>query len=319
MILRRDDTVLVQGITGKQASFWTEKMLACGTKIVAGSSPGKGGTRVLGIPVFASAVEAAKATPIDCSVLFTPPMATKGAVFDALAAGIRKLVVLAEHVPVHDVMEFVAAARDAGAQLVGPNTAGVVTPGECAVGIMPGFAENIFQPGCVGVISRSGSLGTLVCLDIVRAGFGQSAFIGIGGDPIVGTTTAEALQIFDRDRATRAVVIVGELGGTMEEEAAAYAARSGMNARKPVVAFIAGRTAPPGRRMGHAGAIVTGSRGSGESKVNALRAAGAHVLETPSDVGAVLRGLLSQRDLSRAEPRGGAPAAHPVPGPPSRP
>ena len=293
MILRRDQTVLVQGITGKQASFWTEKMLACGTKIVAGSSPGKGGNSVLGIPVYDSAVAAAAAHAIDCTVLFTPPMATKLAVFDALEAGIRNLVVLAEHVPVHDVMEFVAAAKAVGALLVGPNTAGVVTPGECAVGIMPGFAENIFQPGSVGVISRSGSLGTLICLDIVRAGFGESAFLGIGGDPVLGTTTADALRIFDGDAKTKAVVIVGELGGTMEEEAAEYAAQTKMSSRKPIVAFIAGRSAPPGRRMGHAGAIVIGSRGSGESKVQALRDAGATVLDTPSDIGSVLRNVLS--------------------------
>jgi succinyl-CoA synthetase alpha subunit len=293
MILRRDQSVLVQGITGKQASFWTEKMLACGTKIVAGSSPGKGGNSVSGIPVYDSAVAAAASHPIDCTVLFTPPMATKLAVFDALEAGIRNIVVLAEHVPVHDVMEFVAAAKDAGASLVGPNTAGVVTPGECAVGIMPGFAENIFQPGSVGVISRSGSLGTLMCLDIVRAGFGESAFLGIGGDPVLGTTTADALRIFDGDAQTKAVVIVGELGGTMEEEAAEYAAQTKMSSRKPIVAFIAGRSAPPGRRMGHAGAIVIGSRGSGESKVRALRDAGATVLDTPSDIGSVLRNVLS--------------------------
>lgn len=293
MILRREDAVLVQGITGKQASFWTEKMLSCGTKIVAGSSPGKAGGNILGIPVYNSAVDAAKSHAIDCSVLFTPPMATKAAVMDALAAGIRDLVVLAEHVPVHDVMEFVAAARDVGARLVGPNTAGVVTPGECAVGIMPGFAENIFRSGTVGVISRSGSLGTLICLGIVREGFGESAFIGLGGDPVVGTTTRDAVRIFDRDAKTNAVVIVGELGGTMEEEAAEYIASTKMTERKPVVAFIAGRSAPPGRRMGHAGAIVTGSRGSGDSKVRALRSAGAHVIDTPSDVGSVLRTVLS--------------------------
>lgn len=293
MILHREDNLLVQGITGKQASFWAEKMLSCGTHVVAGSSPGKGGAEVLGIPVFNSAVEAAKTRKIDATVLFTPPLATKAAVMDALDAGIRKLVVLAEHVPVHDVMEFVAAARSAGASLVGPNTAGVVTPGECFAGIMPGFAANIFQPGSIGVISRSGSLGTLICLDVVRAGFGESAFIGLGGDPVVGTSTRDALEIFDRDSKTSAVVIVGELGGTMEEEAAEYAAATKMTARKPVVAFIAGRTAPPGRRMGHAGAIVTGSRGSGDSKVRALRDAGAHVLDTPSDVGSVLRTVLS--------------------------
>ena len=293
MILTRSDKVLVQGITGKQASFWTEKMLACGTTIVAGSSPGKRGADVLGVPVYDCAVEAAAAHAIDASVLFTPPMATKNAVMDALAAGIRKLVVLAEHVPVHDVMEFIAAARDAGAQIVGPNTAGVVTPGACSIGIMPGFASNIFRPGSVGVISRSGSLGTLICLDIVREGFGESAFIGLGGDPVVGTTTRDALRIFDEHDATKAVVIVGELGGTMEEDAAEYAAETNMAARKPIVAFIAGRTAPPGRRMGHAGAIVTGSRGSGDSKVRALHGAGAHVIDSPSDVGSVLRTVLS--------------------------
>ena len=289
MIVRANETVLVQGITGKQASFWTEKMLACGTKIVAGSSPRRGGATVSGIPVYRSAVEAAKAHAIDCSVLFTPPLATLPAVLDALEAGIKKLVVLAEHCPVHDVMEFLAAARDANARIIGPNTAGVVTPGEAAVGIMPGFAASIFRPGSIGVISRSGSLGTLICLDIVRAGFGESAFIGIGGDPIVGTTTSEALRMLDEDARTRAVVIVGELGGTMEEEAAAYATTM----RKPVVAFIAGRTAPTGRRMGHAGAIVTGKRGSGESKVRALRSAGAHVLESPSEVGPVLHSVLT--------------------------
>jgi succinyl-CoA synthetase alpha subunit len=225
-------------------------------------------------------------------VLFTPPLATKAAVYDALEAGIRNLVVLAEHCPVHDVMDFVAAAKAAGANLVGPNTAGVVTPGECAVGIMPGFAENIFQPGDIGVVSRSGSLGTLVCLDIVRAGFGESAFIGIGGDPVLGTTTGEALRMLDEDAKTKAVVVVGELGGTMEEEAADYAAQTKMASRKPIVAFIAGRSAPPGRRMGHAGAIVIGSRGSGDSKVQALRDAGATVLDSPSDIGSVLRQVL---------------------------
>jgi len=288
VIVRRDDPVLVQGITGKQASFWTEKMLACGTRIVAGSSPGRAGAQVHGVPVFDSAADAAKAHRIAWSVLFTPALATKAAVYDALEAGIRNLVVLAEHLPVHDVMAFVAEANERGARIVGPNTAGVVTPGEAALGIMPGFAENIFAPGRVGVVSRSGSLGTLMCLEIVRAGYGQSAFVGVGGDPVVGTSTAEALAAFERDPGTDAVAVVGEVGGTMEEDAADYAA--GMT--KPVVAFIAGRTAPPGRRMGHAGAIVSGSRGSGESKVRCLRDAGVRVLDSPSDLGRVLQSLL---------------------------
>jgi len=288
MIVRRSDAVLVQGITGRQATFWTEKMRACGTNIVAGTNPTKSGFKIGGVPVYRSAVEAAQHHQLDATVLFTPPAATREAVGDALSAGVKSIVVLAEHVPVHDVMAFLADARDAGARVVGPNTAGLVTPGETAVGIMPGFEPAIFQPGRVGVISRSGSLGTLVCLDIVRAGLGQSAFVGIGGDPVIGTTTLDALREFDRDPATDAVVVVGELGGSMEETAAEYIATMS----KPVVAFIAGLTAPPGRRMGHAGAIVEGNRGSGASKVAALSAAGAHVLESPSDIGSKLRAVL---------------------------
>lgn len=288
MIVRKEDAVLVAGITGKQATFWTQRMQACGTRIAAGSSPRKGGTGHLGVPVYDSAQDAVREHAIDVGVLFTPPAATKGAVLDALAAGIKTIVVLAEHVPVHDVMTFLTEAADRGARVIGPNTAGLVTPGESAVGIMPGFVPTIFAPGNVGVISRSGSLGTLVCLNLVREGLGQSAFVGIGGDPIVGTTTRDALVMLDADPRTEAVVIVGELGGSMEEDAAEYAATM----RKPVVAFIAGRTAPPGRRMGHAGAIVEGTRGSGNSKVRALRDAGARVCDTPSEIGAAVRAVL---------------------------
>jgi succinyl-CoA synthetase alpha subunit len=292
VIVTGRDAVLVQGITGKQGSFWTERMLECGTRIVAGVSPGKGGQRVHGIPVYDSVRDARREHQPEVSVLFTPPLATREAALEALAGGIANLVVLAEHVPYQDTMWVVAEARERGARIVGPNTAGVVTPGEASVGIMPGFATNIFRPGRVGVVSRSGSLGTLMCLNIAQAGFGQSAFIGIGGDPILGTTTLEALRILDRDARTDAVVIVGEVGGTMEEEAAEYVATM----RKPVVALIAGRTAPPGKRMGHAGAIVMGSRGSGESKVAALASAGARVLDTPSQVGAALHELIGERD-----------------------
>lgn len=288
MIVRSQHSVLVQGITGKQATFWTERMRSCGTQIVAGSSPGKGGTSHLNVPVYQTARDAAQAHRLDVSILFTPPLATREAVMDALDAGISTIVVLAEHVPVHDVMRFLAAARERGARVFGPNTAGLVTPGEACVGIMPGFARAIFAPGHIGVISRSGSLGTLVCLDIVREGLGQSAFLGIGGDPIIGTTSREALVMLDEDPQTAAIVLVGELGGSMEEEAAAYAATM----RKPVVAFIAGRTAPLGRRMGHAGAIVDGTRGSGDSKVRALREAGAHVCDTPGEIGAALSSAL---------------------------
>jgi succinyl-CoA synthetase alpha subunit len=226
--------------------------------------------------------------PFDVSVMFIPPAAARAAAEDAIAAGVKLLVILTEHIPAQDVMLIHAAARARGTRIVGPNTAGLVTPGEGFVGIMPGFNANIFQPGDIGVISRSGSLGTLICLNIVRAGFGQSAFIGIGGDPMLGTTTRDALEALDRDPKTRAVVLVGEIGGTLEEDAAEYAATM----KKPVVAVIAGAASPPGKRMGHAGAIVIGDRGSYASKRAALEKAGVTVLDTPSGVGAALRARL---------------------------
>jgi succinyl-CoA synthetase alpha subunit len=285
MIVRGGETVLVQGITSEQASFWAAHMCAYGTRIIGGVSPKKGGTTHLGVPVWASAREAAGAAAIDVSVLFVPPLAAKAAVLDAIEAGIGKIVVLAEHIPLQDTMFFLATAREAGARIVGPNTAGVVTPGECFVGFMPAFNGRVFRPGAVGVISRSGSLGTLACLELVRAGFGVSAFIGIGGDPIVGTTIVEALKILDQDERTEAVVIIGEIGGSMEE-AAAETARS---MTKPIAAFIAGAAAPPGRRMGHAGAIVMGERGTYAAKKAALEDAGVAVVPVPSQLADGLR------------------------------
>jgi succinyl-CoA synthetase alpha subunit len=289
MIVRRGDRVLVQGITGKQGSFWTERMQAYGTKVVAGVNPRKAGSEHCGVPVFASAAEAAAASGgIDASVMFIPPALAKDAALDAIGAGVKTLVVLTEFIPVQDVMIIMAAAKAAGTCVVGPNTAGLVTPGEAFLGIMPAFNANIFQPGRIGVISRSGSLGTLLCLNVVRAGFGQSAFLGIGGDPILGTTTRDALERLDADPGTDAVVIVGEIGGDKEEDAADYAA--GMT--KPVVAFIAGKASPPGKKMGHAGAIVMGERGTHASKTAALTAAGASVIDMPSQVGPALKAAM---------------------------
>ena len=288
MIVRGADRVLVQGITGKQGTYWTERMQAYGTRIVAGVNPKKAGTEHCGVPVFATAGDAMSESGFDVSVLFVPPLGVKAAAQDAIEAGCRRLVILTEHVPVQDVMELLSTARANGAAVVGPNTAGLVTPGECFVGFMPAFEGDIFRPGRVGVISRSGSLGTLACLNLVQAGFGQSAFIGIGGDPIAGTTTRDALQVLDADGRTDAVVVIGEIGGTMEEEAADYA----RDMPKPVVAFIAGRVSPPGKKMGHAGAIVTGDRGTYASKHAALEAAGVEVLDTPSGVARALRAAL---------------------------
>jgi succinyl-CoA synthetase alpha subunit len=285
MLVSERDNVIVQGITGRQGSFWAERMAECGTRIVAGASPGKGGRDVGGVPVYDSVTEAAQRHSIDVSVLFVPPLALRNAAIDAIDADVRKIVLLTEHVPYQDIMHVLAQAREHGTRVLGPNTAGLVVPGVASVGIMPGFADNIFRPGSIGVISRSGSLGTLVALNLVSAGYGQSAFIGIGGDPILGTTTLDAVRELDEDERTDAVVLVGEIGGAMEEEAAGYIATM----RKPVVAFIAGRSAPPDRRMGHAGAIVSAGRGSGESKAEALTAAGATVVDLPSGIGDALR------------------------------
>jgi succinyl-CoA synthetase alpha subunit len=288
MIVRGSERVLVQGITGRQGSFWTERMQAYGTRIMGGVNPKKSGTSHCGVPVYASARAAMDAAGFDVSVLFIPPLGVRDAACDAIEAGVKKLVVLTEHVPVQDVMYLLAAARERRVEVIGPNTAGLVTPGECFVGFMPAFNERIFRRGRIGVISRSGSLGTLICLNLVRAGFGESAFIGIGGDPILGTTTHDALVTLDCDDETDAVVIVGEIGGALEEEAAEYADTM----RKPVVAFIAGRASPPGKRMGHAGAIVMGARGSYDSKRRALERAGVTVLDTPSHVARVVGNAL---------------------------
>lgn len=280
MIYRRGQKVLVQGITGKQGSFWAAKMMECGTDVVAGVNPKRPSDFHLGVPIFRSAVEAAKQTPCDISVIFIPPTMAKDAIIDAIDAGIGTIITLTEHIPSHDVLEIFARIRGSKSRIVGPNTAGIVTPGEGFVGIMPGHNPNIFMPGNVGVISRSGSLGTLMCLNLTRAGLGQSAFIGIGGDPIIGTTTRDALEALDRDGRTNAIVLVGEIGGAMEEEAADYA----RTMKKPVVSFIAGRSSPPDKKMGHAGAIVTGGRGGYASKRAALGAAGVRVADTPSEI-----------------------------------
>lgn len=284
MIIRGKETVLVQGITGRQGTFWAERMRDYGTRIIGGVNPKKAGTKHIELPVWGSAVDAAKDEQVDVSVLFIPPLGVKAAALDAIAAGVKKLVILTEHVPVRDVMLVMAQARAAGTQIVGPNTAGLVTPGECFVGFMPAFNERVFTPGKIGVVSRSGSLGTLLCLNLVQAGHGISAFVGIGGDPIIGTTTKDALVALDEDPRTEAVVLVGEIGGAMEEEAADYA----KTMKKPVAAFIAGAASPPGKKMGHAGAIVMGDKGTHAAKTAALEAAGVMVRPTPSGAAAAV-------------------------------
>lgn len=279
--------VLVQGITGSEGTYWTEQMLAYGTTVVAGCTPGKGGQTVAGVPVYNTVADALDAHPIDLSVIFVPARFAKDAAAEAISAGVLTVIVLAEFVPVHDTMEMLALARANAANLIGPNCPGIVFPGRDFVGIMPGWSDRLFAPGRIGVVSRSGSLGALINLNLVSAGLGQSAFLGLGGDPIVGTTFRDALEWFESDPGTDAIVLLGEVGGSMEEAAAEFIP----SMAKPVVAFIAGQNAPEGKKMGHAGAMVSGGKGTAASKMQALAAAGAHVATVPSDVVALLNHL----------------------------
>jgi succinyl-CoA synthetase alpha subunit len=288
MIPRKSDRILIQGITGKQGTFWTEAMQKYGSTVIGGVNPRKAGSEHLGLPVFASAREAARTAPFEIACMFIPPMMAKEAAIDACEAGAKLLVCLTEHIPAHDVMEMHVVAAANGTRIVGPNTAGLVTVGECFVGIMPAFNTRVFRPGTVGVISRSGSLGTLISLNIAQAGLGQSVFYGVGGDPMIGTTTADALRILDSDLKTEAVAICGEIGGNAEEQAADYA----LEMKKPVVAFIAGRQSPPDKKMGHAGAIVSGGKGDYASKRKALEAAGVAVADVPSQIPELLKARL---------------------------
>ena len=277
MILRREHRILVQGMTGRQGTFWTQAMIDYGASVTGGVNPRKHGETHLGLPVWESA---RAADPFDVALMFIPPMAAKDACIDACEAGAKLVVCLTEHIPIHDVMEMHAAAKLSGTRIVGPNTAGLVTPGETFAGIMPAFNATVFRPGSVGVISRSGSLGTLACLELTRAGMGQSAFYGVGGDPLIGTTSAEAVAMLGEDERTNAIVLCGEIGGSAEEEAAEVARGLG----KPVVAFVAGRASPPGKKMGHAGAIVSGGTGDYASKRAALERAGVAVADVPSEL-----------------------------------
>ncbi len=279
--------MLVQGITGREGQFHTQAMREYGTKIVTGTSPGKGGQEVDGLPVFDTVAEAKKAFPdISASIIFVPARFASDAIYEALAAKLEVIVAITEHIPVHDEVRFVQLARRQGAYIVGPNTPGIISPGKCKLGIMPG---HVFKPGKVGLISRSGTLTYEVAASLTAAGFGQSTALGLGGDPIVGMSFIDALDLFEEDKTTDAVVMIGEIGGSAEEEAAAHIKE---NISKPVIAYIAGRTAPPGKRMGHAGAIISGKAGTAESKMQALRKAGAVVIERPVDVDEALQKIL---------------------------
>jgi len=260
-----------------------------GTNVIGGVNPKKAGTKHCGVPVYASALDASKDGAVDATVMFIPPLGVKAAALDAIESGAKLIVCLTEHIPVQDVMYFMAAAKEAGTVIIGPNTAGTVTVDECFLGFMPAFNERVFRAGNVGVLSRSGSLATLMCQNITASGFGIKAFLGIGGDPIIGTTTRDALEALNNYKGVEAIAMVGEIGGTMEEAAAEYAATMS----KPIVAFIAGGAAPPGKKMGHAGAIVMGDKGTYASKKSALEGVGVNVLATPSHVGDALKEVMA--------------------------
>ncbi len=286
IIVSSETRVLVQGITGREGTFWTEQMLKSGTQIVAGVTPGKEGENVLGVPVYGSVRKAVREKGCEASVVFVPPAFSKDAVFEALDAGITTFVILAEHVPVHDMLEMKTFASEKGAIILGPNTAGSATIGEAMMGFVPFWLDYVYRPGPIGVVTRSGSLTNEVSSHIVNAGLGQTSVIGIGGDPVPGTRTVDVLRLFEKDDKTAAVVLVGEAGGTMEEEAAELIQKGGFT--KPLVVFLAGRTAPPEKQMGHAGAIITGGKGSVEGKMQALQEAGAKVVMKPAEVGSIL-------------------------------
>lgn len=291
VFIDREDKVLVQGITGGEGSFWTKHMIDLGTQVVAGVTPGKEGQSVEGVPVYHTVKRAVAQAGADAAMIFVPPRFVKDAVYEALDSGIKKIVTVADGIPLHEALEIRAAALSCGARVIGGNTSGVISPGRAMMGMFPFWIERVYKPGRIGVMTRSGSLTNEVTAMVVRGGFGVSSLIGVGGDPVPGTRFAEMLPDFQADPETDAVVIIGELGGSMEEEVA-EAMRAGVF-KKPLVAFIGGRNAPSGKRMGHAGAIVSGGKGLAADKTAALLGAGALVAKRPSLVGELLKEALS--------------------------
>jgi len=284
ILVDKDTRVVVQGITGTQGEYHTISMLKYGTKIVAGTSPGKAGEEVNGVPVYDSVSEAKKAEDVNASIIFVPAPFAGDAALEAIAADLNPVVVITEHVPVKDEIRVIHAAKAKGITIIGPNTPGIITPGaRQKVGIMPG---HVFSHGNVGLMSRSGTLTYEIAAGMTNAGIGISTALGLGGDPCVGLTTIEAVRLFKRDKATKALVLVGEIGGDAEERAATYIKKE---YDLPVVGFIAGRTAPAGKRMGHAGAIISGSTGTAAAKIKALSDAGVAVADKPSDVARLLK------------------------------
>ncbi|MCH2368217.1 MAG: succinate--CoA ligase subunit alpha [Planctomycetes bacterium] len=289
ILVDKNTRLLVQGITGRTGTFHTLQAVEYGTRVVSGVTPGRGGEEVEGIPVFNTVCEAVEKTGVNASVVYVPPAFASDAVLEAAAGGLELVVCITEGVPALDMARVMKTLKSEhpGTRLVGPNCPGVITPGECKIGIMPGY---IHSPGTIGVVSRSGTLTYEAVHQLSEVGLGQSTCLGIGGDPIIGTTFVDALKLFEEDPSTNGVMMIGEIGGTAEEEAAEFISSS---MSKPVAAFIAGRGAPPGKRMGHAGAIISGGKGTAPEKVAALEAAGAQVALTPDQLGQTMAGMLS--------------------------
>ncbi len=278
--------LVVQGITGKEGTFHTGQAVEYGTRVVAGVTPGKGGGDVSGIPVFDSVDRAVAATDANTSVIFVPPPFAADAIMEAAAAGVELVVCITEGIPAADMLKVWTFLQGRSTRLIGPNCPGIITPGACKIGIMPG---HIHKPGPVGVVSRSGTLTYEAVGQLTGLGIGQSTCVGIGGDPIVGTDFIDMLGLFEADPETSAIVMIGEIGGTAEEQAAEFVKA---NVNKPVISFIAGKTAPPGRRMGHAGAIISGGKGTATDKMKALRDAGIHVVDTPAEIGSTVQQVM---------------------------
>jgi succinyl-CoA synthetase alpha subunit len=286
ILVNRNSKVIVQGFTGKEGSFHASQMIEYGTQVVGGVTPGKGGSEHLGLPVFNTVEDAVKIAGADVSIIFVPPAYAADAIMEAADGGVKLIVAITEGIPIKDMLYAKKYIDDRGVRLIGPNCPGIITPGQAKIGIMPGF---IHRPGTIGIVSRSGTLTYEAVDQVTKQGLGQSTCVGIGGDPIIGSPHLDIVRLFNDDPETEGIIMIGEIGGSNEEIAAEWLRD---NAKKPVVGFIAGQTAPPGRRMGHAGAIIAGGKGAAKDKMEAMAACGIHVVQSPADIGVTMKAAL---------------------------